>query len=50
MLLAAMGPTRTFWFYACCSAATFVFVLLAVPETKGRSLEAIEKSWQSRTA
>ena len=50
MLLTAMGPTRTFWFYACCSAATFVFVLLAVPETKGRSLEEIEKSWQARAA
>ena len=50
MLLAAMGPTRTFWFYACCSAATFVFVLLAIPETKGRSLEDIERSWQTRAA
>jgi MFS transporter, SP family, arabinose:H+ symporter len=48
VLLTAMGPTRTFWFYACCSAATFVFVLRAVPETKGRSLEEIEKAWQAR--
>jgi SP family arabinose:H+ symporter-like MFS transporter len=48
MLLRTMGPARTFWFYACCSAATFAFVLLAVPETKGRSLEEIERSWQAR--
>lgn len=46
MMLKALGSTRTFWFYAACSAATFVFVLLLVPETKNRSLEDIEKSWR----
>jgi MFS transporter, SP family, arabinose:H+ symporter len=45
LLLKHLGSTNTFWFYAACSA-TFVFVLLVVPETKGRSLEEIEKSWQ----
>ncbi len=46
MMLKAMGSTNTFWFYAACSAATFAFVLLVIPETKNRSLEEIEKSWQ----
>jgi MFS transporter, SP family, arabinose:H+ symporter len=45
LLLKHVGSTNTFWFYAACSAATFFFVLLLVPETKGRSLEEIEKSW-----
>jgi SP family arabinose:H+ symporter-like MFS transporter len=49
LLLATMGPARTFWFYAGCSAATFLFVLAKIPETKGRSLEDIEKSWHRRT-
>jgi sugar porter (SP) family MFS transporter len=49
VLLHTMGPTWTFWLYAGCSAATFLFVLVAVPETKGRSLEEIEKGWQART-
>jgi len=49
LLLATMGPARTFWFYAGCSAATFLFVLVKIPETKGRSLEDIEKSWHRRT-
>ena len=50
MLRETFGPARTFWFYAACSAATFFFVLLLVPETKGRSLEEIEMSWRSGTA
>jgi MFS transporter, SP family, arabinose:H+ symporter len=45
MLLKSFGPTKTFWFYAACSTVTFFFVLLLIPETKGRSLEEIEKSW-----
>lgn len=50
MLLKSAGPTRTFWFYAVCSAVTFFFVLFLIPETKGRSLEEIEKSWHRRPA
>jgi SP family arabinose:H+ symporter-like MFS transporter len=48
LLLKHLGSTYTFWFYAACSALTFAFVLILVPETKGRSLEEIEKSWQKQ--
>jgi sugar porter (SP) family MFS transporter len=44
-LLARIGPSRTFWIYACCSAATLLFVWFRMPETKGRTLEEIEASW-----
>ena len=41
-----VGPSGTFWLYAACSAATFIFVLFFFAETKGKSLEEIEKSWR----
>ena len=43
-----LGPAKTFWSYATCSAATFCFVLLRLPETKGRTLEEIELFWRKR--
>jgi sugar porter (SP) family MFS transporter len=37
-----IGSARTFWIYGGCSATTFLFVLILLPETKGKSLEEIE--------
>jgi len=34
-----------FWVYAFFSALAFVFVLACVPETKGKTLEEIERGW-----
>ena len=42
----AIGPVLTFWIYGCVSLLNFIFVLLIVPETKGRTLEDIELSWR----
>jgi MFS transporter, SP family, xylose:H+ symportor len=38
-----LGPSGTFWLYAAICFAGFVFVWLRVPETKGKSLERIER-------
>ncbi len=43
---ASVGPAITFWMYACVSAASFLFVVKMVPETKGRTLEEIEQMWR----
>jgi sugar porter (SP) family MFS transporter len=42
LLNAHLGPAGTFWLYALICAAGFCFVLVRLPETKGKSLEAIE--------
>lgn len=44
----AIGPAKTFWLYAAVSLASFVFVALFIPETKGRTLEEIERFWTAR--
>lgn len=41
----AIGPARTFWIYAGCSLAALLFVWRRLPETRGRTLEEIERSW-----
>jgi SP family xylose:H+ symportor-like MFS transporter len=38
----ALGPATTFWLYSAICAGGFVFILLRVPETKGKTLEQIE--------
>jgi SP family sugar porter-like MFS transporter len=38
-----LGSAATFWLYGLICAVGFVFVLTVLPETKGKSLEAIER-------
>ena len=45
-LLNHAGPAKTFWLYACICVAAFIFCYIFVPETKGRTLEAIERHWR----
>jgi sugar porter (SP) family MFS transporter len=42
-------PAMAFWIYAFISAAAFLFSLIVVPETKGRTLEEIGASWNKTT-
>jgi SP family arabinose:H+ symporter-like MFS transporter len=46
MLVEGIGSSSTFWVYAGFSLLSFIFVWKAIPETKGRTLEEIEESWQ----
>ncbi len=39
----SFGPAFTFWLYAVICVAGFVFIKLRLPETKGKTLEEIEK-------
>jgi SP family arabinose:H+ symporter-like MFS transporter len=40
-----LGEAASFWSYATMCLVSFVFVVLFVPETKGKTLEEIERSW-----
>ena len=42
-------PAMAFWIYAVMSAAAFLFSLIVVPETKGRTLEELGASWNKTT-
>jgi hypothetical protein len=42
-LAADIGKAATFWLYAVIGVIAIVFFLLRVPETKGRSLEEIQR-------
>ncbi len=47
ILRAGIGPATTFGVYAAFSLLSTLFVIVFVPETKGRTLEEIEASWRS---
>lgn len=40
------GPSATFWFFAACTVPAIYLSIFVLPETKGRSLEEIERSWR----
>jgi SP family sugar porter-like MFS transporter len=42
-LNATLGSAGTFWLYAGICIAGFVYVYFKLPETKGKSLEQIER-------
>ena len=48
MLVDAIGSAKTFWVYAGCSLAGLIFIICLVPETKGKTLEEIERFWMER--
>jgi SP family arabinose:H+ symporter-like MFS transporter len=47
-LLNGLGAGNTFLLYAAMMAPAFWFVYSIIPETKGKSLEEIEKNWINR--
>lgn len=47
VLLENIGPAFTFWFFAFWCVLAFVTVYRLLPETKGKSLEAIEREWMA---
>jgi len=49
LLNRALGPSGTFWIYAGICLMGFLFIYVCVPETKGKTLEAIERELTGRT-
>ncbi len=45
VLVDYFGDPFTFWLYASMCVVTFLFVFFVVPETKGKTLEEIERNW-----
>ncbi len=45
-LLKSAGPAATYWIFGALSLLTVLFTVRFVPETKGKSLEEIEKLWK----
>src|SRR6185436_12457789 len=45
-LIDAIGVAATFWLFAFFCLVGWLWIWRAVPETKGRSLEEIERMWQ----
>lgn len=49
-LFQSIGRPATFLIYAGLSVVAWIFIQLLVPETKGRSLEEIERDWAERAS
>ena len=49
-LVNAIGQAYTFWLFAAFCLIGLVWVVVGVPETRGRSLEEIEASWRAAPA
>ena len=49
VLLDNIGPAGTFWLFALLCSPTLWLTWRLIPETKGKSLEAIEQYWLERT-
>jgi sugar porter (SP) family MFS transporter len=45
-LLDRLGARKSFWLYGIACIAAYIFCSRFIPETKGRTLEEIEASWQ----
>ncbi|MDZ7638386.1 MAG: sugar porter family MFS transporter [Bryobacterales bacterium] len=45
-LVRAVGVSGAFWIYGSVCVVTYVFVWKLLPETKGKTLEEIERSWR----
>jgi SP family sugar porter-like MFS transporter len=43
ILNAKLGPAGTFWLYAAICMVGFIFIKAKLPETKGKTLEQLEK-------
>jgi len=50
ILLNKIGSAGTFWFFAFFCLVAFIAVYKLLPETKGKSLEQIEKDWKDKEA
>ncbi len=46
-LIQLLGRPGAFWLYALIGVGAWIFALVLVPETRGRSLEQIEDHWRS---
>jgi hypothetical protein len=45
LLNSALGAAGTFWTYAAICLVGLLYLSTRLPETKGKSLEEIEQSW-----
>jgi SP family arabinose:H+ symporter-like MFS transporter len=49
VMLKEIGTAATFWVFAVFCVVAFITVYKLLPETKGKSLEQIEKDWKAKT-